>query len=40
MRRDIDLFPKSNVEQAGHMVQETGAPLAELILKRIAEEPR
>jgi pimeloyl-ACP methyl ester carboxylesterase len=26
------------VEGAGHMVQETGAPLAELILKRIAEE--
>lgn len=26
------------IEGAGHMVQETGAPLAELMLKRIAEE--
>jgi pimeloyl-ACP methyl ester carboxylesterase len=26
------------IEGAGHMVQETGAPLAELILRRIAEE--
>ena len=26
------------IEQAGHMVQETGAPLAELVLRRIAEE--
>ena len=26
------------VEGAGHFVQETGAPLAELILRRISEE--